>query len=496
MVQDFDLDEGCDFLASLLPDINKDAAHVRPHLEQICGLVQGYPLVLSQVAGFIRTGGCSLGNFIAIFNDKKASAEILSLPVPDYHATFATVWALCHSSLSHNAKRLLNILSYLDPDSIPYEFFKTGAGAKGGKEASLDLKYLAEPLTFHASLQDLTAQSLIRLNVDNETISIHRYLQKRSYEHLCNDGTIRRIAFEEALHLLTNTQPEFDNTNRHMSEHNWEYSEKYVPHIKVLAAHFLENPEVFVGFENQLGTLVYQCAVYVNHASFQYSLTYVYRYQFERFHHQAASETFKMANVIFGLAKAPNIVVLSDCKRIEGRMLNELNKPEEAAKANQVSLNYAEKAVKEGLMSIEDGRIPRILTGFGNSLSQLQEFDRATEMQLKALRMGQTLPGNNDAIKIIQLNLGFLFCCQGNFEDAERVLSQSLDEDPDQPMVLYPLGNTHLGLGRVDEGLAAHLKALKLYIERFGPQHAISGVSMYKVGQILLQQKKEPHQAM
>jgi len=112
------------------------------------------------------------------------------------------------------------------------------------------------------------------------------------------------------------------------------------------------------------------------------------------------------------------------------------------------------------------------------------------------LKMGQTLPGNNDAIKIIQLNLGFLFCHQGKFEDAERVLAQSLDEDPDQPMVLYPLGNTYLGLGKVDEGLAAHLKALKLYIERFGPQHAISGVSMFKVGQILFQQKKEPYQAI
>jgi len=265
MVQDFELNEGCDFLASLLPDINKDASHVRPHLEQICGLVQGYPLVLSQVAGFIRTGGCSLADFISIFKDKKASSEILSQPVPDYHATFSTVWALCHSSLSNNAKRLLNILSYLDPDEIPYEFFKNGTGTKEGRETRLDLKYLADPLAFHVSLQDLTAQSLIRLNVDNQTISIHRYLQKKSYEHLCNSSSTRRLAFEEALHLLTHTQPEFDNTNRHMSEHNWAYSEKYVPHIKVLGAHFLEAPEVFEGFENQLGTLVYQCAVYVDH---------------------------------------------------------------------------------------------------------------------------------------------------------------------------------------------------------------------------------------
>lgn len=72
-----------------------------------------------------------------------------------------------------------------------------------------------------------------------------------------------RLAFEEALQLLTHMQPEFDSTNYHMSEHNWAYSEKYVPHIKVLGAHFLETPDVFEGFKNQLGTLVYQCAVYV-----------------------------------------------------------------------------------------------------------------------------------------------------------------------------------------------------------------------------------------
>jgi len=99
-----------------------------------------------------------------------------------------------------------------------------------------------------------------------------------------------------------------------------------------------------------------------------------------------------MANEIFELAKVPNILILSDCKRIEGRMFNELNQPEEAVKANQASLEYAERAVQEGLTSIEDGRIPRILTGYGNSLNQLGDFDKATKMQLEALKMARLCP--------------------------------------------------------------------------------------------------------
>lgn len=203
-----------------------------------------------------------------------------------------------------------------------------------------------------------------------------------------------------------------------------------------------------------------------------------------------------MTKDIFSFAEDPDIVVLSDCHRIEARMFNEFNMPTRSLETGKASLKYAEEALKSGLISLNDARIPRILTGLGNSYSQLGQYEEATDMQLEALRLGGNITGENDAVGIIQLNWGFLLYRKGEYEEAERVLRTTLDAFPDMPPANYPLGNTYLALGKVDEAISEHLHGLKLYMSRFGPAHAVNAKCMFKVGQILLRHKNEPRLAM
>jgi hypothetical protein len=120
---------------------------------------------------------------------------------------------------------------------------------------------LVDLIKFWETLRLLRSQSLIRINSDLSTISIHRHLRENIALDLQKDPPRRRVAFEEALHLLTNIQPEFLNHSIHWSPANWTGSEKYLAHIKVLEVRFLEEPAIFQGSENKLAKLVYHCSV-------------------------------------------------------------------------------------------------------------------------------------------------------------------------------------------------------------------------------------------
>ncbi|KAI1378988.1 hypothetical protein F4677DRAFT_410252 [Hypoxylon crocopeplum] len=480
LVTDFNVEDGRDFLATHLPDLDPNSEQNARILTDISKFSHGFPLALSQIAAFIRSGGYSLDQFIEIYENKRENSRIFTHPIPDYHATLSTVWELSLCSLSGASRALLDTVSYLDPDSIPYELFQAAEEVQEESVAVRCLNQLAGPFALPQCLGDLKSQSMIQLNRTAETFSIHRFLQGKAYKELCSDSQRQRDTFEQVLFLLEKTQPVLDNTNRHWSEDRWEGAEKYLSHIKVLGAHFLESPSSFKGFENQIGKLTSQCAMY----------------QFEKFHHQAANESFKMTKSIFGFAEQPDIVVLSDCHRIEARMFNELNEPLQSVQTGNASLEYAEEARRRSLITMDDGRIPRILTGLGNSYSQLGQYEKATEMQLEALKLGGSISGENDAIGIIQLNWGFLLYRQGKYEEAERVLRATLDAFPDMPPANYPLGNTYLALGKVDEAISEHLKGFELYKSRFGPQHAVNAKCMFKVGQILLRHKNEAHMAI
>ncbi|KAG9498193.1 hypothetical protein J7337_011088 [Fusarium musae] len=472
-VLEFSIAEGSDFLASIL----QVGTTEKPMLEQISTAFHGYPLALAQAAAFIRSGGCPLGRFLDIFQNEHHHNAIASLPVKDYHATLFTVWNLSFQSLSPQSQQILEILVYFDPDSVPVELFERGCVPKKVEEGvSIDLSYLANPVELWAAFKGLRSQSLIKTNTELQTISIHRFLQDQTFKRLCSDPSRRRKAFEESLFLLSNHQPEFPNITQHWSPDLFKDSEACLSHISMLAQRFWEFPEAFAGLENKLGRLIFEGACY----------------KFERFHHSIASDTFALARKVISKASTPDELFLSDCYRMEGRMFNESGQATSGAESNRQARHYALLAIQKGYIGHDDQRMPRILTGLGNSLSQLNMFDEALDYQLEAKRLcGDVPPDQSDAITIIQLNLGFLLYRRGDLETAEKILRATLDANPRTPPAMYALGNTLLARGLVEEAIAAHLNGLEIYIEMFGDEHALVGRCVYKVGEILLLHKKD-----
>lgn len=253
-VLDFSVEEGCGFLrSSLSANVTVNAeGELRRISETFCG----YPLALAQAAGFIRTYKCSLHEFWEIHEDNKSSTAISN---PAIKATLNTVGDISFSSLDDESRTILEILALLDPDSIPYDYFTHGNVYQHIQWPRL--QFLADTLKFFTALKNLRSQSLIRLNTKLRTISMHRYLQVsvRSW----TDGNLQRQnqRFEEAVHLLAIIQPEFMNHSQHWNPQNWVGSEQYLPHIRALEGHFLENPSRFNSCAAKLAKLVYHGAV-------------------------------------------------------------------------------------------------------------------------------------------------------------------------------------------------------------------------------------------
>ena len=256
-VAEFSVDEGCNFLRAQLPDsITRDA---HQEIRQISAIFHGFPLALGLASAYIRTRCCQLEEFFRIIKDDKQLDALTSIPVVGYEWTLSTVWKLSLSSLDGSARTVLEILVYLDPDSIPNELFQ-----KGYPNCSVTdpLAFLSNPVKFFAATTALRQRSLIRTNSHRDTFSIHRYFQASAFRHICESPRVRRQSFEYALNLLCNMQPE-DNTKQHWSPQCWEPTQRYLPHIKTLESRFLESPASFKGSETKLARLLFHCSKYV-----------------------------------------------------------------------------------------------------------------------------------------------------------------------------------------------------------------------------------------
>jgi hypothetical protein len=88
-VLEFSIDEGRDFLNHSLPD--DVTANAQEIAWRISSTFHGFPLALGQIAGYIRTSGCSLEDFVRMYEDKKNAIALIALPVKGYHSNIATV---------------------------------------------------------------------------------------------------------------------------------------------------------------------------------------------------------------------------------------------------------------------------------------------------------------------------------------------------------------------------------------------------------------------
>lgn len=166
--------------ASLLsPDapLTQATENQRHEAQQIVQQLGGLPLALDQCGGYIEDVGCSLTDYLALYQARYF--DLLNYRggvVNEHPEPVTTTLLLSFNKLEQDspaAADLLRLCSFLHPDAIPLELF---IGAK--KELGLTLEQVAnDQLRLNATIGDLLKLSFIHRDATNNTLSIHRLTQ-------------------------------------------------------------------------------------------------------------------------------------------------------------------------------------------------------------------------------------------------------------------------------------------------------------------------------
>jgi hypothetical protein len=170
-LQPFSMEEGAGYLMKVT------YMHEDYHQKEALAIAEifgGFPLALSQMAGVIMRRQLSFGEFLQMYGEMQYRQEPYGSKVgglginSGYSHTISSVWAF--DQLSPGASMFLDVLCMYSPDEIPENLLRP----------SPVIKSTAYPGTLMAFIQartELLAVSLLRRNVDTQTLSVHRVVK-------------------------------------------------------------------------------------------------------------------------------------------------------------------------------------------------------------------------------------------------------------------------------------------------------------------------------
>jgi len=125
-----------------------------------------YPLVLGQVANYIRSPGVTISSYLETTSglDKRTLA-----PSERYEATLQSVFDHVREALPPLTLEWLQVCAYLNADSIPKDYLQTWLETQ--KECS-------DSFAAQKILAALVNRRLLRFDPTNQTFSIHRLFQE------------------------------------------------------------------------------------------------------------------------------------------------------------------------------------------------------------------------------------------------------------------------------------------------------------------------------
>jgi hypothetical protein len=205
----------------------------------------GLPLAISQMAAYVDRWDMTLDEFLSFFdrqtsiNKVAEGKEVSRLGFgPHYRHSLLTVWAL--EKLSSPGRALLEVLSFLNPDSIRESLINAlpSASAEGHATAPTVLLLDGFPTThdeYLAARLDLRRVSLVQRQKANSTLTLHRLVQEVVRSQMASAKEVRVL--ELTALLVLKAWPtgflRFDHDTA-----TWDASEELLPHILKLQISF------------------------------------------------------------------------------------------------------------------------------------------------------------------------------------------------------------------------------------------------------------------
>ncbi|MBD1917716.1 MULTISPECIES: FxSxx-COOH system tetratricopeptide repeat protein [Cyanophyceae] len=143
----------------------------------------GYlPLALEQAAAYMVTNRVPFAAYLASYRKQRLKRLEKAKPkLGNYPDSIATTWALNLKEVQKTAPAaaaLLNYCAFLHPDGIPFALFTQGAAALGEPLATALADAADDPLELYDLLDPLCRYSLIRVEPESQSLSLHRLVQE------------------------------------------------------------------------------------------------------------------------------------------------------------------------------------------------------------------------------------------------------------------------------------------------------------------------------
>jgi hypothetical protein len=192
----------------------------------ISRLVDGLPLALDQAGAYIKETGCSLSDYITLYQTRNTELlQVRDSLAADYPYTVATTWSLSFEKViqaNPAAAELLDFCAFLYPDAIPEEIITDGAPFLGSKLESA----ATDSLQLNNAIKEVLRYSLIQREADRETLTIHRLVQAVLKGRM--DENVQQQWAERTVHAVNETFPGVRFTS-------WPRCQRCLPHAQVCA---------------------------------------------------------------------------------------------------------------------------------------------------------------------------------------------------------------------------------------------------------------------
>jgi hypothetical protein len=159
-------------LLSRVSDRNTTDEDVMKEGTQIVETLGYFPLAINLAGTFIRLSNCSTFLEILRLGAKQFYGEIPQGNDAYPKSVYAT-FSACISRLSPNARTLLELFSFLNPDGISVQFLEAGSQLISDNMKQI----LVNKFNFLKSLQELEAFSFVKVHENGEKVMCHRLLQ-------------------------------------------------------------------------------------------------------------------------------------------------------------------------------------------------------------------------------------------------------------------------------------------------------------------------------
>ena len=165
--------------------------------QQISDALGGVPLAISQMAGIIRRQDLTLSEFFELYKDREEHANLYETKfdtnLVTYRHSLSTVWAF--ERLKPRTRQLLELISFLDPDSVGEDLLMRLAAELLSKDGTQFKKS-----NYIEARADLLQSSLVQRDKPKQQVLVHRIVQDAILATM--DVSTKQVMFGQIVRVL------------------------------------------------------------------------------------------------------------------------------------------------------------------------------------------------------------------------------------------------------------------------------------------------------